>query len=790
MMKYQYIVALCASLVVGMAFSTGGDVPFTSLTAETHALADSSVTSGVIGQDCHWSLTDNGTVLTLDGGTLPEETKSISDSESPICEAIEKQGGVVWQITKVVLKGNVKAGVNADRLFSNMMYVKSIDGLNNLDTSNTTSMANMFSYLSNIKNLDLSSITTANVTDMSQMFMSDNKLGDLDLSKFVTSHVTNMAGMFMGYNSFTKLDVSKFDTSNVTDMHNMFAYSSNTEINVSNFDTSKVKNMAGMFRDMTVKKIDITNFDTGNVKSMEEMFASCPQLSEIKFDNKKFNTHQVTDMGEMFSGDPMLTRLDVSALDTSQVVYFNSMFSGDSGLKKLDVSHFDTSSAQNMHDMFSGDSGLTSLDVSRFKTASVTDMSGMLSGETALSKIDVSHFDTQRVRNDPDDKNDMGMGLTNMFDGDVNLTSLDLSHFSIGQKPKAYTYTGYMLYILPLNPGNGKFSLKKLVLGPDIQFEPEDLNGMGADPMLPKIIADSTKYTGKWQAVGTGTDANPKGKVYTSAELTALYSTEQHPKITETYVWQPTDANQPVEPVDPEIPINSVQPVEPETPTQPVFIGSSINSFKKIGLYRTPDFTAVSRRAWYAQAPRTRQPQFVVTGIEKTKNGTKRYRVRDVNHQSKTYRLTGYVTANSRYVGLTYYASTATPKAMTVLNPRGINGYQTKQLVGLKQHYQQGQCLKVKAVVSHNLTTRFQLENGQYVTANKQLVQIGKLRMPKQVTTKHRINRYKDVNFQHRKGSIAGHRTLRVLGWDYSNHGTVRYRVSGGYVTANRQFVR
>jgi len=58
-----------------------------------------------------------------------------------------------------------------------------------------------------------------------------------------------------------------------------------------------------------------------------------------------------------------------------------------------------------------------------------------------------------------------------------------------------------------------------------------------------------------------------------------------------------------------------------------------------------------------------------------------------------------------------------------VINKAGVNAYSKKSLTGKRHHYRQGQVLKVKKIVTHNLTTRFVLTNGTYVTANKKLVQ-------------------------------------------------------------------
>ncbi|MDT6979825.1 DUF5776 domain-containing protein [Levilactobacillus zymae] len=214
----------------------------------------------------------------------------------------------------------------------------------------------------------------------------------------------------------------------------------------------------------------------------------------------------------------------------------------------------------------------------------------------------------------------------------------------------------------------------------------------------------------------------------------------------------------------------------------------SVNSDKKIGLYRKPTFTKGNRIRWYAKQPRSRQPQFVVIGVTTSKHGVLRYRVKDVNHHSKTYGTTGYVTARRAFVKRTYHVQR--PQLITVLNPQGIDSYRTAKLKGKVTHYRQGQQLKVQRVVKHHLTTRYQLTNGRYVTANKQLVYAGRLKYPRRITVRYGANLYRDVNFHARAGQhYVGHQTVRVLGWNYSDHGTLRYRISGGYVTANQRYV-
>lgn len=224
--------------------------------------------------------------------------------------------------------------------------------------------------------------------------------------------------------------------------------------------------------------------------------------------------------------------------------------------------------------------------------------------------------------------------------------------------------------------------------------------------------------------------------------------------------------------------------------------GTVVTATKKVGLYRSTMFTTKKRQQWYVRKPRTQRPMFVVMGYDRSAKGTLRYRVRDVNHRSPTKQQTGYLTANADYVTKTYYQNR--PTTVTVINPAGVNAYRHARLTGKQQHYRQGQVLRVKGLVNHRLTTRFKLTNGTYVTANKDLVQRGRVKHPQQVRAKGALNRYTTPNLTKRNRHYPAKQraTFEVVGWTYSNANDftkgsrLRYRVAGGYITANRQFVK
>lgn len=94
-----------------------------------------------------------------------------------------------------------------------------------LNTSNVTSMHNMFRDCKFVQTLNIATLNTRNVTDMGGMFsnlVSSNGLRTLDLSGFDTTNLQSCSDMFSSSYYLQTIDLSSFDTSNVTNMWGMF----------------------------------------------------------------------------------------------------------------------------------------------------------------------------------------------------------------------------------------------------------------------------------------------------------------------------------------------------------------------------------------------------------------------------------------------------------------------------------------------------------------------------------------------------------------------------------------
>lgn len=240
---------------------------------------------------------DDSSIVLKCGNSVPENTGTgpyfydiLKSSYSPAGNATSFTVDISCQnYTGTTLRG----------LFSNFVYLKTINGLSYLNTSHVTDMSMMFSGCSALTSIDLSSFNTANVTDMSMMFTDCFALTSLDLSKFNTANVTNMKWMFMWCSSLTSLDLSMFDTANVTDMSGMFgSCSALTSLNLSGWNTTNVTNVALMFGNCTaLTSLDLSSFNTAKVTDMYGMFSYCSSLTTIYGSN--WDTEKVTDGGSV-----------------------------------------------------------------------------------------------------------------------------------------------------------------------------------------------------------------------------------------------------------------------------------------------------------------------------------------------------------------------------------------------------------------------------------------------------------------------------------------------------------
>ena len=404
------------------------------------------------------------------GETLPGNSAWVKDKQT-VADIKRKLGNVT--IVHIVFDKSFStyAPTSLYKFFANLTKLKTITGLEYLNTEKVTNMSYMFFKCSSLTSLDVTHFNTAKVTNMNRLFSYCSSLTSLDVTHFNTAKVTNMNSMFDSCSSLTSLDVTYFNTANVTGMNNMFySCSALTTIYASdNFVTDKVEYSYNMFYDCTSLKGTTLEYVASKT---DHNYANCgtdgyftPGCGYAEFDNATgtltfsykvvkpegaydlnvgitepgWRTHKneikkvvfdtsfanarPTSCYYWFYECKNLANIEgIENLNTEKVTNMELMFANCSTLTSLDVTKFNTAKVRNMYSMFMNCSGLKSLDVTNFDTGNVISMAYMFYGCSALTSLDLTNFNTAKV-----------MDMCFMFKKCSGLTSLDLTKFNTAE---------------------------------------------------------------------------------------------------------------------------------------------------------------------------------------------------------------------------------------------------------------------------------------------------------------------------------------------------------------------
>ncbi|MFC6260976.1 MucBP domain-containing protein [Levilactobacillus fujinensis] len=397
--------------------------------------------------------------------------------------------------------------------------IKSISFDNKVVASNNS--AYLFAGLHNlvaIEHADRFDVSQA--TNFMRLFAQDTSLVKVDTSNWDTSKVTDMFGTFEGAKSLVTVDVSQWNTSQVVEMANMFNFAQSlTTVDVSHWDTSQVKSMSYMFN-QTVGNPETQITDTGSLQALDVSHWNMSNIGTSPYGNGG-------DIAYMFAGQNKLKFLDVSHWDVSHNPTFSHTFAACSALETLDVSRWNTSRSGDMTATFLRNSALSQLDVSRWDVSRVQIMDYMFSGMTAVKELNFSRWQTNGK---------VFFHMMHLVSGDAALTSLDLSGFHMNENGQMY----FVAYLLGTN-------LRSFTMGPQSALMGTYYGAINDDANLPEISTmkgfNPKLYTGKWQAVGTGTVDSPNGASYSYVQLRGMYKRSESADGSivgpaETYVWQ------------------------------------------------------------------------------------------------------------------------------------------------------------------------------------------------------------------------------------------------------------
>ena len=332
--------------------------------------------------------------------------------------------------------------------FSEMNKLQTIEGLANLNTSEVTNMASMFSNCRKLTSLDLSTFNTDKVTTTDCMFLYCTGLTSVDLRGFTNAKLTRTSNMFEGCSALTtiyadsnwSLPADNYSWAMFMDCTSLVggkgtAYDENhTDDSYAHLDggpsnpgyfTEKPKEAYACFTqenttltfyyDNQRSTRTGTTFDLNEGSNTPRWYINSTNASVTKvvFD-PSFADARPTTTYFWFNYMTSLTSITgMEYLNTSEVTNMEFMFYNCARLTSLDLSSFNTSKVTSMNYMFSDCRGMTSLDLSSFNTANVTNMSCMFLFCNALTSLDLSSFNTANVTN-----------MSNMFTNCNNLTTI------------------------------------------------------------------------------------------------------------------------------------------------------------------------------------------------------------------------------------------------------------------------------------------------------------------------------------------------------------------------------
>ena len=403
------------------------------------------------------------------GETLPENSAWVEDKMT--VDAINKRLGNGTIVHIVFDKSfSTYTPTSLYKFFANLTKLKTITGLEYLNTEKVTDMNRMFYSCKSLTSLDVTHFNTEKVTNMISMFSDCSSLTSLDLTHFNTAKVKYMYYMFSNCSSLTSLDVRNFNTANVTDMSSMFQNCcALTSLYLSNFNTENVTNMSSMFSSCQALTTICTSskFVTTRVSKSSRMFYKCEKLKgeEVWTEDKATDKTYAKIEGGYFSGgiprvkyadgtltfflasketlgeneygiydgwatpdwvwqNPNVTNVTKVVFDpafaNARPTKCNEWFQNYVNLTSIEgIEYLNTSQVTDMHNMFYNCYHLQTTDFSGFDTRKVKDMSNMFYNCGSLKSLDISNFNTSEVTD-----------MRNMFYHCIGLTSLDLSHLN------------------------------------------------------------------------------------------------------------------------------------------------------------------------------------------------------------------------------------------------------------------------------------------------------------------------------------------------------------------------
>ncbi|WP_268913548.1 BspA family leucine-rich repeat surface protein [Lentilactobacillus sp. SPB1-3] len=537
--------------------------------------------------------------------------------------------------------------------------------------------------------------------------------------------------------------------------------------------------------DDVAEKIKKIKIDKGVIapKDSTKLFSGLSNLVTID-GMQHLNTSNVSNMHEMFSNDWKLLNLELSNFDTIKVTNMSGMFEYNKSIVTLDLSHFITSNVTDMSGMFYGDFELTKLDLSSFDNSKSPNTGVMFLQDIRLWKLKLGSKTALIPSVFP---NSLPVPVSDTLFSDNNQTYKVIGNNwrEIGDGTEHAPLGDIVTSDKVTGPGTFVWNhFSKVPVTKPVKYV-DDTNKVVANDTISGNIGDKNTYSVKVPDGYQLADKQPDKVDYQLIANNDPLIIKVTKKATSTPI-NPVIPSQPITPSNPTLPTLPVDDTAKVTINyiddngntvkvdyvngqlnHPITYHTvSVSGYEVLGgltreitptsngyvynipitrvynhiqkkmavimnnggyLYKTTDLSK-DGSIKYKMGTRQQRPMFVVSKIVDSKNGIL-YQVRDsnakfVNSNKQTNGKVGYIKATKNVVPA--YYSTKRVRSFKVINQWGINAYKNVNLTKKIKHYKYNSKVKVVGQQKHNLTTRYKLSNGTYITANKKMVTIYK----------------------------------------------------------------
>ena len=141
--------------------------------------------------------------------------------------------------------------------------------LTDIDVSELDDLSDIFTRLNEVEVIDISGWDTSNVTSMDDMFRKCAKLKNIiGIENLDVSKLEDANGMFYMCENLVELDLTNWNTISLENMSDMFYNCSNLKIikNIENWQLPNINDVSYMFYNCAKLDVNLSNWDLTNIK--------------------------------------------------------------------------------------------------------------------------------------------------------------------------------------------------------------------------------------------------------------------------------------------------------------------------------------------------------------------------------------------------------------------------------------------------------------------------------------------------------------------------------------------